>query len=67
MFGAQLNIKAKEYSLLVVQVLHHFIAIFRKLRADQIANNKLILPIKPKRYNSEKNLMPRQEFYNHAH
>jgi predicted ferric reductase len=35
-----------------------FIAIFRKLRADdQIANNKLILPIKPKRYNSEKNLM----------
>jgi ferredoxin-NADP reductase len=32
-----------------------FHAIFRKLRADdQIANNKLILPIKPKRYNSEK-------------
>jgi hypothetical protein len=57
MFGAQLNIKAKEYSLLVVQVLHHLLQ-FRQLRADdQIANNKLILPIKPKRYNSEKNLM----------
>jgi hypothetical protein len=56
MFGAQLNIKAKEYSLLVVQVLHHSLQ-FWKLRADdKIANNKLILPIKPKRYNSEKRI-----------
>jgi hypothetical protein len=28
MFGAQLNIKAKEYSLLVVQVLHHLLQYF---------------------------------------
>jgi hypothetical protein len=56
MFGAQLNIKAKEYSLLVVQVLHHFCNISEVRADDQIANNKLILPIKPKRYNSEKRI-----------
>jgi hypothetical protein len=55
MFGAQLNIKAKEYSLLVVQVLHHLLQYFGSYEHDQIANNKLI-PIKPKRYNSEKRI-----------
>jgi hypothetical protein len=40
--------KGEGYSLLVVQLLHF--AILRQLQTDdKIANNKLILPIKPKK------------------